>query len=136
MRRRSTIVGAILALAVALLIGDPAGGASTTTVRIGSGEGSPGEQVTVRLEALGVPDPGLGAFTIDVTYEPNVASPVVCQKDPQGIFDTVLCNTSFGDNTVRVGGFRSSSGAAGGVALADVTFRLVGQEDACSRLSR
>jgi len=134
-RRPGALVAVVVALALALLVGDPAGGASTATVRVGSAEGASGDEVTVSLEALGVPEPGLGAFIIDLTYDPSVASPVACRKDPQGIFDTVLCNTSFSGNTVRVGGFRASSGATGSVALADVTFRLVGQAGACGSLA-
>jgi hypothetical protein len=129
--RRWVLVGVLLAIAVALLVGDPAVGAPTATLRVGSAVGLSGDEVTVRLEVAGVPEPGLGAFTIDVTYDPKVASPVACSKDPDRIFDTVLCNTSFSGNAVRVGGFRASSGATGSIALADITFRLVGQAGAC-----
>jgi hypothetical protein len=131
---RWALIGAFAALAVALLIAVPAGGASTTTVRVSSAEGLSGDEVTVRLEAEGLPDPGLGAFTINVTYDPNVASPVACQKDPAGILDTLLCDTAFSGDAIRVGGFRTSSGATGTVALAEITFRLVGQTDACGSL--
>jgi hypothetical protein len=134
-RRPGALVAVVVALALALLAGDPAGGASAATVRVGSAVGMSGDEVTVRLEVAGVPEPGLGAFTIDVTYDPKVASPVACSKDPDRIFDTVLCNTSFSGNAVRVGGFRTSSGATGSMALADITFRLVGQAGACGSLA-
>jgi len=132
--RLGMLAGVLVSLAVALLIGDPAGGAPTATLRVGSAEGASGTEVMVRLEALGVPEPGLGAFTIDVAYDPSVASPVACQKGPAGTLDAVLCNTAFSGNAVRVGGFRASSGATGGVALAEITFRLVGKEGACGSL--
>jgi hypothetical protein len=124
-----------MSLAAALLVSNPAGGAPTATVRVGSADGASGAEVTVRLDALNVPEPGLGAFTIDVAYDPNVASPVACQKDPVGTIDAVVCNTAFSDNAVRVGGFRTSAGATGSVALAEITFRLVGKEGACGSLA-
>jgi hypothetical protein len=132
---RWALIGAFAALAVVLLIAGPAGGASTTTVRVGSAEGASGTEVMVRLEALSVPEPGLSAFTIDITYDPNVASPVACQKDPAGTLDAVVCNTAFSGNAVRVGGFQTSAGVTGTVALADITFRLVGKEGACGSLA-
>lgn len=125
--RRAALAGVIVALALALTLRDPAISSGTATIRAGSAEGVSGEEATVRLETLNVPDPGLGAFTIDVTYDPSVASPVGCNEDPGDIFDTVLCNTSYRPNSVRVGGFRVSSGGTGSMALADITFRLVGQ---------
>ena len=131
---RWALIGALAALAAALLIAGPAGGESTATVRVGSAEGLSGDEVTVRLEALGLPEPGLGAFTIDVAYDPSVASPVSCRKDPEGVFDTVFCKIDSGGDAIRVGGFRTSSGATGSVALAEITFRLVGQTDACGSL--
>jgi len=132
--RRGALVGVLVALALVLLVGDPASSTGTATIRVGSAEGASGTEVMVRLEALGVPEPGLGAFTVDVTYDPNVASPVACQKDPAGTLDAVFCNTAFSGNAVRVGGFRASSGATGGVALAEITFRLVGKEGTCGSL--
>jgi len=131
---RGALVTGLVALVLVLLVGDPASSTGTATIRVGSAEGASGTEVMVRLEALGVPEPGLGAFTVDVTYDPNVASPVACQKDPAGTLDAVFCNTAFSGDTIRVGGFRASSGATGSVALAEITFRLVGQTDACGSL--
>ena len=134
-RWRGALVTGLVALALVLLVGDPAGSTGTATIRVGSAEGASGDQITVRLEALGVPEPGLGAFTVDVTYDPNVASLVACKKDPAGTLDAVFCNTAFSGNAVRIGGFRASSGATGSVALAEITFRLVGKEGACGSLA-
>jgi hypothetical protein len=134
-RWRGALVTGLVALALVLLVGDPASGTGTATIRVGSAEGASGDQITVRLEALGVPEPGLGVFNIDITYDPNVASPVACQKDPAGTIDAVVCNTAFSGNAVRVGGFQTSAGLTGTVALADITFRLVGKEGACGSLA-
>jgi hypothetical protein len=134
-RWRGALVTGLVALALVLLVGDPASSTGTATIRVGSAEGASGDQITVRLEALGVPEPGLGVFNIDITYDPNVASPVACQKDPAGTIDAVVCNTAFSGNAVRVGGFQTSAGLTGTVALADITFRLVGKEGACGSLA-
>jgi len=109
--------------------------AATTTVRIGSGEAAPDSSVTVRLEAIGVPEPGLGAFTIDVRYGTGVLAAEGCSEDPQDALDTVLCNTGYANGVVRVGGFQLRGGTTGDLALADLTFRVVGSAGQCSELS-
>ena len=110
------------------------------TVRIGSTSALPGESTAVRLEILDLPSPGLGAFTIDISYDPAVLDPVECALDPGGILDMKLCGLSFerddvNPDTVRVGGFRTSAGATGTVAIADVTFQVGGQLGDCSDLA-
>lgn len=102
-----------------------------TTVRIGSDSGDVGDYVTVRLEVQNAPAPGLGAYIVDVSYDPTVVDPTSCAADPDGVLDMGLCNLNFERNDVppdkiRVGGFRVSSGATGTVALADITFQIVG----------
>jgi hypothetical protein len=120
-------------MAALLFIGS-ASAAPAVTVRVTSAEGASGSVVSVRLEVLDVPEPGLGAFTIDIEYDAAVASPASCHENPDGVLDAAICNTAFSGNTVRVGGFRASSGASGSVPLASIDFRLVGQEDDCGSL--
>mgnify|MGYP005849740959 FL=1 len=103
----------------------------TTTVRIDSGAAGVGGEVTVRLEVLNVPGPGLGAFTIDVSYDPAIVDPTSCAPDPSGLLDTELCNLNFerddsNPDKIRVSGFRMTAGATGSVALADITFQVIG----------
>ena len=111
------------------------GGASSTTVRVGSASGADGQAVTVRLEVLGVLDPGLGAFIVDVAYDSGVVSPVSCQGDPSKALDTIVCNTGYKPGSVRVGGYHMTDGLVGDTTLADVTFRLSGDKGVCSDLT-
>jgi len=90
------------------------------------GEPSPG--VTVRvdqgisIEALAVPAPGLGAFTIDATYDPSALTLAECSADPAGSFEMALCSPDYGPNTIRTTGIRPECGLVGDVPLADLTF--------------
>jgi len=94
----------------------------------------PSGQVTVRLEATGVPAPGLGAATINVSYDPSVISPVSCANDPNDLFDMALCNLTYQPNIVRFGALRTTNGATGTLPLADITFQVVGAAGQCSDL--
>jgi hypothetical protein len=70
----------------------------------------------VNLEALNIGAPGLGAWTIDIAYDPAVLSAVSCTPAQGGV-----CNTAYGANTVRVSG-ASAMGVAGNNLLASITF--------------
>jgi len=83
---------------------------------------------------MGVPAPGLGAATIDVSYDPGVISPVSCAKDPNGLFDMALCNLAYQPNVVRFSALRTTTGATGTLPLADITFQIVGATGECSDL--
>ena len=96
-----------------------------TTVHIDSADLPPGGQATVALSASDVPPPGLGAFTIDITYDSDVVTPTACTVDPGAHFDWVNCNTAYAPDTIRVGGFRTSDGAVGDLLLAEITFQAV-----------
>jgi hypothetical protein len=101
---------------------------------------APGQSGTVSLEALGMPSPGLGAFSIDISYDPAVVDPVDCNANPEGDLDLGFCNFDFerddvNPDTIRVGGFRASEGATGDLSLADITFRGVGSSGSQSLLA-
>jgi len=115
-------------------------GAPLSTAGIGSGVVAPGHNATVPLEALDVPSPGLGAFTIDIAYDPTVVSPLSYVADPGALFDSLTCNLGFeqdGSNpdVVRCGGFRASAGATGDLSLADITFGGIGASGSESPLA-
>ena len=110
-----------------------------TTLRIGSAIVPPGGNATVPLEALDVPSPGLGAFVIDISYDPSVVEPVDCNANPEGDLDMGFCGLSFerddvNPDTIRLGGFRTSAGATGDLSLADITFQGVGSSGSQSPL--
>lgn len=92
------------------------------TVSIGDGTAAPGESGTVDLEALGIGDPGLGAWTIDITYDTAVVSVDDCAPAAGGV-----CNPAFGEDTIRVTG-ASATGLEGDTSLATITFTCADEE--------
>ena len=140
-----TYSGAVSGPAVTATATDAAGNTSrfsepvlvpgAATVHIGSMSVAPGGQTTVGLSASNVPSPGLGAFTIDVTYDSAVVTPTGCDPDPDGHFDGSFCNTSFAPSTIRVGGFRTAAGAVDDLSLCDITFQAVGLSGSQSPLT-
>ena len=91
-------------------------------VRMESGYAAPGGSVTLTLETLNIPDPGLGAFTIDVSYDPSIIEPTAFAPGPG--FDSLVCNPAHTSDTVRCTGVRAGAGAVGDLALADLTFEV------------
>lgn len=88
-------------------------------VRIGSGTCAPGGDCTVALEAVGVPPPGLGEFTINIVYDQSV-EPVGWNADGSPM-DTVQCTLDYAPYTIRCTG-TSASGVAGDMLLANLIF--------------
>lgn len=88
-------------------------------VSIEGGAVAAGGEVALRLAAY-VPPPGLGAFTIDVAYDPSVALVTGCEALPEAI-----CNPSYSAGTVRLAG-TSVTGLKGEMDLATLTFRATG----------
>lgn len=86
------------------------------TLEIGSLDRPVGSQETVELWALDVPPPGLGAWTVDVVYDPDLLNVTSCSADHGGI-----CNTEYDENKVRVAGV-SVFGLSGDRRLASITF--------------
>ena len=74
-------------------------------------------ELDVRM--LNVGEPGLGAWSIDISYDPAVVSAVDCIAEQGGV-----CNPAFGANTVRVAG-ASAGGLEGDIKLAEITFLCV-----------
>ncbi len=97
----------------------PAVTAATGTVRIGSAAGPVGQRVSVEVEAIGVTPPGLGAWEIDIAYDPAVVSVRHCSSEA----DFGACNSKFGEDTVRLAGASASgTGLAGDTILASLSF--------------
>jgi len=93
-------------------------------VRMGSGSAPPGNSVTVTLDVVNVPEPGLGAFTIDISYDGGIVAPTDFAPGPA--LDEVLCNLAHAPETVRCTGVRAEAGAVGNLALVDLTFEVDG----------
>lgn len=112
---------AVLALTAAAfgVSGAFAGGPTVTAGSLSLGLGQQG-QVSVR--ALGIGGSGLGAWTVDISYDPSVVSIDGCHAEYGGI-----CNIAYGPNTVRTTGVQVH-GPTGDVTLGtiDITCESVG----------
>ena len=115
-------IAALIAFSV-LLVTQAAGPAAAAdeTVAIGSATITLGNEASVAVRALNFDDPGLGAWSIDTSFNPNVISVVGCVAADVGIN---LCNPDYGGNgnTVRVVG-AIAEGVIGDTTLATVTVR-------------
>jgi len=121
MKRCSTRTGLGLAgLAIACVAGGliaiSVASAQGTTIAIGSAGANVGSQGKVELRALAVGTPGLGAWTIDISYDPDLVNVVDCDPENGGI-----CNPAFGETTVRITG-TGLGGLVGNVALGSIVF--------------
>jgi hypothetical protein len=95
---------------------------------IGSASIEPGGSGTVDLTANVTAAPGLGAWTVDITYDPDVVTPTDCEAEEGGV-----CNPAFADNVIRVTG-AVASGIDEEVVLATITFEC-GEDEGSSDLS-
>jgi len=118
-RLRIGMLGAA-ALAVALigglLIAGTAAAQGGATLSVSDGSAATGEQGTVVLDAGSIGDPGLGAWTVDITFDDSVISAVDCSAEQGGV-----CNEAFAANMVRITG-ASAGGLEGDTTLGGVTF--------------
>jgi hypothetical protein len=77
------------------------------------------------------PPEEVGAWTVDIHYDPAVLTPVSCNPHPGG--GGAVCNPAFSVIEVRVTG-ADITGVSGTFNLADITFQAVGALGACSLL--
>jgi hypothetical protein len=116
-RPRLQITGLLVALAAAgWLFAAPDAHAQAPTATITSATAEAGQQATVHLQASEIGPPGLGAWTVDVTYDSAVVAVAGCTPEHGGI-----CNPAFGPSVVRVAG-TAILGLEGDFTLANITF--------------
>ena len=120
--RKPSRLGSITAAAVALAVGvvllaSTRASAQQELITIESAAVAPGAEGSVRLDALGIAAPGLGAWTMDISYDPVVLTALACIPEHGGV-----CNPMFDVGVVRVTG-ASAGGVAGDKTLATITFR-------------
>ncbi|MDZ4278500.1 MAG: hypothetical protein U1B78_05120 [Dehalococcoidia bacterium] len=104
---------AVLALAGGLILATQASAVSGS-LGIGSATIAPGGTGSVDITA-NVPDPGLGAWTLDVDFTGLTVTD--CEAHPAGV-----CNPEFGENLLRTTG-AVAVGIEGDVTLATITFQ-------------
>ena len=115
------VLGALAAVAVAttFLIGSTASAGAEPTVSIGRTTVTSGGMGDVDIIAHNIPQPGLGAWTIDVVYDETVIEPQSC-----GEASSSICNFDYATNLIRVVGAKAD-GLKGTVGLASITFRCL-----------
>jgi hypothetical protein len=91
-------------------------GPDSPTLTLGSATAATGANVPVDLKILGFKAPGLGAWTIDITYDTDVVSVKTCKPSQASV-----CNPKYDDNTIRVAG-AVGLGLQGDTLLATLTF--------------
>ncbi len=82
---------------------------------------APGVPFTMPITMDYFPAPGIGALTLDVNFDPDVITPTGCDPDPDGLFDSKLCNDSYAPGVVRLT-LLSTGGVSGAHSLADIGF--------------
>ena len=107
-------------------------------LRVDSGQIMPGETITLAVQALNVPMPGLGATTIELRYDPAVVDAVTCRANPQSNFDLGACNVNYDNDGINPDSVRfnltSLSGVSGNPLLAHVAFRASSAAGGATRL--
>ena len=85
-------------------------------LNISNGGAAPGDSDEVTLTATDIGDPGLGAWSIDISYDDSVMTAVDCDAEEGGV-----CNPNFADDTVRISG-ASAQGLLGTTTLGTIEF--------------
>lgn len=118
--RRLAIAGA--ALGVALLAGALPVSADAPTIRVALASAQVGGRAAVAVDAVAIPAPGMGAWTVNIAYDPRVVQVVSCTATEEGLS---VCNPQYNDHTVRLTGAKAN-GLAGDNTLASMTFECKG----------
>ncbi|MCH8009158.1 MAG: hypothetical protein IIC91_09860 [Chloroflexi bacterium] len=111
------LVAILIVLAALAFVAFPAEAGDGGVIRAGSYSAGVGEEVTVVLVAVGIPEPGLGAWTIDMTYDTAVVTATGCEAQLGGV-----CSPAFMDDTVRTTG-ALAAGVLGSFSLTTFSFR-------------
>jgi hypothetical protein len=125
---RATAIAAVIA-AVALAFAARPAAAQQPAVTITSASAALGETATIELRAVDMPSPGLGAWTIDVTYDFDVATAVSCTAVELG-----QCTPEYATGTARVSG-ASAPGMTGEVPLGSIRFRCNANDSTALQVS-
>lgn len=112
---KPTSVGGPVETAVTNASGIPS--TITTSLGIGSTDPSGDGEYTVTIVAFRVEEPGIGAWTFNVRYDPAALSVVDCPSE-----GTQVCNPEFEDDALRFAG-ASAEGLLGDVVLGTIVFR-------------
>ena len=121
--KRNVGILAVIAAAIAVLILAGTAFAQDGGVSVSDGSAEDGESGDVTVDVTNVGDPGLGAWTIDISYDSDLLTATDCSAEQGGV-----CNENFSDNSVRVTG-ASAGGLEGDTSLGSITFECDGEGD-------
>ena len=114
--KRSVGILAVIAAAIAVLILAGTAFAQDGGVSVSDGSAEDGASGDVTVDVTNVGDPGLGAWTIDISYDNDLLTATDCSAEQGGV-----CNENFSDDSVRVTG-ASAGGLDGDTSLGSITF--------------
>ena len=116
-RRGALVKLAVFALAISVvMLAATSASAQDELISIDSITITPGGGTTLEVNALNMPAPGLGAWSIGVEHDPSILSALSCSPVPGSV-----CNVDFSARQVRIVG-ASASGLTGDSVLASITF--------------
>lgn len=104
-----------IALLVSLMI-SPAVSAQGAEVGVSSAKAQVGHDVAVYIDAEHIDEPGLGAWAVDVEFNPEIVTALSCTAHQNS-----LCNADYSDHAVRFVGSRVD-GLTGAFDLGEVVF--------------
>jgi hypothetical protein len=91
-------------------------GPDSPTLSLGDATAAASQTARVEMRITGFPEPGLGAWTLDIQYDPAIATPTGCEPREGSV-----CNPEFREDLVRIAG-AVAEGLVGDTALGTVTF--------------
>jgi len=106
----------VAAASLGSLLSPSSASADGTTVTIDPLQAGPGQVRSIALQVLGVGEPGLGAWTVDIHYDPDALTLQDCDAEFGGV-----CNPAFSSNSARVAG-TSVYGETGDPVLGSLSF--------------
>ena len=116
----SGLAGVTLAIVLAGSFSTPRAEAGGGTISVGAATVAVGGEGTVSLQSLSMAAPGLGAWSMNIVYDPALVQQTGCAPQSGSV-----CNPNFAPNTIRVTG-ASANGLVGNATLATFTFRCIG----------
>ncbi len=121
MVKKIGILAGIGAALVAVLVLAGSAFAQDGGVSVSDGSAADGDSDTVTLDVADVGGEGLGAWTVDISYDNDLLKATDCTAEQGGV-----CNENFTDDSVRITG-ASAGGISGDTSLGSITFECDGE---------
>ena len=119
--KKSIGILAVVAAAIAALVLAGTAFAQDGGVSVSDGSADDGGTGDVTVDVADVGGDGLGAWTIDITFDNSLLTATDCSAEQGGV-----CNENFTDDSVRVTG-ASAGGISGDTSLGSITFECDGE---------